>query len=292
MPPVWLVNLVNHMWQKLKEQLPAVIITVILIGGLSALYVNSVVIPGLEDSQKKQMDELNAQHAQEIKDAADKSSREIEAVNQMLKTAIADRQADMFRTEDELKKLDADRMDALAAVIAKKIEPYGPKPTSPEDAERIQNEQVDKVSSRMADKIKPTLEQLASDLNSNQHLTLDQITQLVKGYSETISNQVGYVLTAEMAKNQTLNKDVLDTQGAARDSLALSREVIAIYLSSDKEQGALTRILALPANVIKDAMDFSILSSSERKKKETELLNRMNDLQKRLDDAQAAVPAK
>ena len=54
----------------------------------------------------------------------------------------------------------------------------------------------------------------------------------------------------------------------------------------------LTRLLSLPANVIKDASQFSIINSTERKKKEQELVTKMNDIQKRLDDVLAASPKK
>ena len=52
----------------------------------------------------------------------------------------------MFRTDEEIQKLNGERMDALAEAIAKKVQPYNPLPKSPEEAERMQNEQVDKVS--------------------------------------------------------------------------------------------------------------------------------------------------
>ena len=190
----------------------------------------------------------------------------------------------MFRTSEEVAKLNTERMDALADAIAKKVQPFNPLPKTPEEAERVQNEQVDKVSSRLTEKISPILAQMAGD----QHLTRDSIA----AYSQKILDQLSVVLTTETAKNQQLNNNLQGTQAIARDSLALSHEMTALYLSSFKDQGVLTRLITLPANIIKDASQMSIINSSERKKMEEELIARMNDLQKRLDTVQAQNPAK
>ena len=66
----------------------------------------------------------------------------------------------------------------------------------------------------------------------------------------------------------------------------------ALYLSSFKDQGLITRLLTLPANVVKDAASLSIVSSSERKKVEGDLINRMNEIEKRLNEIQAQAPRK
>ena len=68
----------------------------------------------------------------------------------------------------------------------------------------------------------------------------------------------------------------------ARDSIRLSQEVTALYLSSFKDQSLVTRILTLPANVVRDAAHLSIVDSSERKKLEERLVDEMNALEKRL----------
>jgi hypothetical protein len=109
-------------------------------------------------------------------------------------------------------------------------------------------------------------------------------------YSRRISDQVGIVLTAEMAKNQQLNTNLQETQAVAQDSLALSHEVTALYLSSFKDQGLITRLLTLPANVVRDAASMSIVNSSDRKKIEQDLVNRMNLIEKRLGELQTQNP--
>jgi hypothetical protein len=111
-------------------------------------------------------------------------------------------------------------------------------------------------------------------------------------YSMKISDQIGVVLTGELAKNQVLNNNLAETQAIAQDSLALSHELTALYLSSFKDQGMLTRILSLPANVVRDATQLSIVNSSERKKKEEELVARLAEIQDRLQVVQAAAPTK
>ena len=148
----------------------------------------------------------------------------------------------------------------------------------------MQNEQVDKVSARMAQRIQPILAEMAGD----QHLTRDSIAQ----YSQRISEQIGGVLTSQLAKNQQLNNNLRETQAAAQDALALSHEITALYLSTFKDQGLITRLLSLPANVVRDAASLSIVTSSDRAKVEEQLVGRMNEIDRRLAEIEAAAPKK
>lgn len=268
------------MWQKTKEQLPTIVLTFVLVTA-AAFWMHYQTVNEMTARQEAALQPLRDQ-TDALKQAADDNRRSIEATSQLLKNAVAKREADLFRTDEEIQKLNGDRMNALAEAIARKVQPYNPLPKTPEEAARMQNEQVDKVSSRMAEKIQPILAQMASD----QHLTRDSIAQ----YSQRISDQVGTVLTSELAKNQQLNNNLRETQAAAEDSLALSHEITALYLASLKDQGLITRLLSLPANVVKDAASMSIVSSSDRKKMEQDLVNRMNQIEKRLADLQAQAP--
>lgn len=269
------------MWQKFKEQLPAVILTALLvIGGAFWLQQQTV----REMGTKHQMELAPLRDANsDLKVASEENRKQIEATNKLLRDAISKREADMFRTDEELQKLNSERMEVLAEMIAKKVQPYNPMPKSAEEAERVQNEQVDKVSSRMSERIQPILAEMAKD----QNLTRDSITQ----YSQRISDQVGNVLTAELAKNQQLNNNLQQTQAAAQDALKLSHEITALYLSSFKDQGLITRLLTLPANVVRDATSLSIVNSSDRKKVEEQLVNKMAEIEKRLGELQAQAPA-
>lgn len=270
------------MWQKFKEQLLAIIVTAVLIIG-GAFWLHQKTVDEMTASAKAQLDPLREQN-EALRTASEENRRQIEATNKLLKDAIAKREADMFRTDEEVQKLNTERMDALAEAIAKKVQPYNPLPKSPEEAERMQNEQVDKVSSRMADKIQPILTQMAND----QHLTRDSIN----AYSQRISDQIGSVLTSELAKNQQLNNNLQATQAVAADSLKLSHELTALYLSSQKDQGLLTRLLTLPANVVKDVAHFNIVDKRDKDKVAQDLVDKMTAMEKRLADLQAQNPKK
>lgn len=270
------------MWQKFKEQLPAVFLTALLVIA-GAFWVHQQTVAEMGVRQQAELAPLREQN-EALKTASEENRRQIEATNKLLKDAISKREADMFRTDEEIQKLNTERMDALAEVIAKKMQPYNPLPKSPEEAEKMQNEQVDKVSSRMADKISPILSEMAKD----QNLTRDSINK----YSQRISDQIGNVLTNELAKNQQLNNNLQATQAVADDAMKLSHEITALYLSSFKDQGLITRLLTLPANVVRDAASLSIVNSSDKKKIEEQLVARMNDIDKRLADIQAQSPKK
>ena len=271
------------MWQKFKEQLPAVILTAILVIG-AAFWFYQQTVAELAAKQQTEIAALREQTNAEMKASAEETRRHIESVNQLLKDAISKRQADALMTDEEFAKINAEKVNQLAEAIAHKIQPNSPLPKTPEEAEKLQNEQVDKVSTRMVDKISPILAEMSKD----QSLTRESIN----GYSQRISDQISGVLTSEMSRNQQLNADLLASQAVAQDSMKLSHEITALYLSSFKDQGLITRLLSLPANVVRDAASLSIVTSSERKKMEERLVGEMNSLDKRLAQVQATAPKK
>src|SRR5215213_3937046 len=269
------------MWQKFKEQIPAVILTALLVIG-GAFWLHQQTVSEMASKQKSEIAPLrDANDA--LKVASEENRKQIESTNKLLRDAIAKREADMFRTDEEVQKLNVERLEALADAIAKKVQPYNPLPKSAEEAEKMQNEQVDRVSSRMTDRIQPILAEMAKD----QNLTRDSIAS----YSQRISDQVGTVLTSELAKNQQLNNNLQATQAVAADAMKLSHEITALYLSSFKDQGLITRLLTLPANVVRDAASLSIVNSSDRKKVEEQLVNRMAEIEKRLTELHALAPS-
>jgi hypothetical protein len=268
------------MWPKLKEQLPAIIITAVLICGVG-FWIHTQTVKDMAAQQEAQMAPLREQN-EALKASAEENRRNIEATNKLLKDAISKREADMFRTDEELQKLNGERMDALASAIAKKVQPYNPLPKNAEEAEKMQNEQVDKVSSRLSMKIQPILNEMASDQNLTR--------QSIEKYSQRISDQVGTALTGEMARNQTLNNNLQQTQAAAEDAIKLNHELTALYVATLKDQGIVTRLLMLPANVIKDASSFSLITNNDRKKVEADLVAKENEIEKRLADVQAQAP--
>jgi hypothetical protein len=268
------------MWQKLKEQLPAILLTAVLISG-AAFWLHTQTVSEMTAREETQLAPLREAN-ESLKASAEENRRTIEATNTLLKDAISKREADMFRTDEEVQKLNGERMDALAEAIAKKVQPYNPLPKSPEEAEKMQNEQVDKVSSRMVTKITPILAEMAKD----QNLTRESIDK----YSQRISDQVGTTLTAEMSRNQKLYNNLMETQAAAADALKLNHELTALYLSTFEDRGIVTRLLSLPADVVKDASTMSLVTSTDRKKVEENLISKENDIEKRLADIQAQAP--
>lgn len=269
------------MWQKFKEQLPAVILTLLVIGGL-AYWLHTQTVAQMAASQQAEITALREQTNAELRASSEETRRQIDAVNSLLKDAIAKRSSDLFMTDEELATVNAQRIDELAGAIAQKIQPFGDKPQTPEEAETRENAQIDKVSGRITDRIQPLLAKLSTDQSANR--------EILERVSAEISDQVSVVLTSELAKNQTLNNNLSESEAIARDSIGLSQELAALYLSSFEDKGILTRILTLPANVIKDASQLSIVNSTERKKKEQELLSKLADFQARLDALQAKAP--
>ena len=219
------------MFSKLKEQLPALIITIIvvlLIGFGLAWWFQNKTIADLTTRQQAALTDLRDQNAAALRAANDESNRRIEAVTTLLRDAIQKRASDSFMTDAEFQKANADRINRLATAIAEKMQPYNPLPKSPEEAERMQAEQVDRVSSRLADNINPILVEMAKD----QNLTRDQIT----AYSQRIGDMVGTVLTGELVRNQKLNNNIAATQAVARDSLRYAQEVTARYGNRENKQ--------------------------------------------------------
>ncbi|MBL9189352.1 MAG: hypothetical protein JNK23_17850 [Opitutaceae bacterium] len=268
------------MLQKFKEQIPAVILTALLVIA-GAFWLHQQTVSQMAAKQQSEIAPLRDSN-DALRAASEENRKQIESTNKLLRDAIAKREADMFRTDEEVQRLNTERMDALAEAIAKKVQPYNPLPKSAEEAEKQQNEQVDRVSGRLADRIQPIL----SEMSKDQNLTREAIV----AYSNRISDQVGNVLTAELAKNQQLNNNLQRTQAAAQDAMKLSQEITALYLSSFKDQGLITRLLTLPANVVRDAASLSIVTSSDRKKIEEQLVARMKEIETRLNELHSQAP--
>ena len=264
---------------KLKEQAPAIVVTALVMGALLggyAYYVNAKVLP----AQRRAMDEMRLAHEAALDRSAAETRKEIAAVNQLLKDAIATRAGGVFQSEEEAKAAEAAKVAQLAEAVAQKLQPYNPLPRTPEEAEQMQNAQIDKVSGRLSERIQPILTQIAGD----QNLTRDSINR----YADQISQQITGVLSGELARNERLGTQVQLTQSLAQESMALSSELTALYLSSIKDQGVINRLLLLPANIVRDASRFQLLNNDERRAKEADLTKRLRDLQGRLDAARTA----
>jgi hypothetical protein len=88
------------MWPKLKEQLPAIILTAVLISG-AAFWLHTQTVSEMAKQQEAQLAPLREQN-EALKASAEENRLNIEATNKMLKDAISKREADMFRTVEEI----------------------------------------------------------------------------------------------------------------------------------------------------------------------------------------------
>lgn len=264
---------------KLKEHAPTIFITVLIMGALLggyAYYVHAKVLP----AQRAQLDNLRLAHAADLERSAAETRQEIAAISQLLKDSLSARSNGLFQTEEEVAAVETAQVTRLAAAVAQQLQAYNPSPQTPEEAEALRNAQVDQVSSRLAERIQPILGQIATD----QNLTRESLDR----YATQISQEVSGVLGGELARNERLGTQVQLTQSLAQESVALSSELTALYLSSVKDQGVINRLLLLPANIVRDASNLSLLNNQERREKETELTKRLRDIQTRLDAARTA----
>lgn len=275
------------MWTKTKEQLPAVFITAILtIGAVVAIsrWQSDTLVRDLNSKHQQEMAALKESTEARIKETSDQLRAQIGSTHQLLQDAINKRQGELFMGDDELAKLNQEKVATLAAAIAEKIQPGVPLPKDPEEAKRIRDEQVDEVAGKMANKITPILVEMSKD----QRLTKESIAS----YSERISDQISSVLTSELAQKQKLNNNLLETTSIAQQSMRLSQEITALYLAQLKDESLLGRIFTLPARVIQDTARGSIINSNERKKIEGRIAEDMKELQQRLDAVQNNMPGK
>ena len=231
-------------------------------------------------AQRAQLDNLRLAHAADLERSAAETRQEIAAISQLLKDSLSARSNGLFQTEEEAAAVETAQVTRLAAAVAQQLQAYNPSPQTPEEAEALRNAQVDQVSSRLAERIQPILGQIATD----QNLTRESLDR----YATQISQEVSGVLGGELARNERLGTQVQLTQSLAQESVALSSELTALYLSSVKDQGVINRLLLLPANIVRDASNLSLLNNQERREKETELTKRLRDIQTRLDAARTA----
>jgi hypothetical protein len=246
--------------QKIKEQSPSLVLTAVLVVG-AALWLHH------EDAQtqRRLVEPLRAQN-EALRAAADDNHRELVSTSELLRNAVARRDSELFRPDEEMQKLNSQRMDALADAIARKVQPVAvAAPKSPEEIGRAEDRQVERIASRMADKLKPML----STVGSDNHLATDDTVR------------------REFARNQELTADLQQTQAAAQDALKLSHELSILYLDSFRDQGMIKRALTFPGYMVSDLFSLSIISSNERKRAERNVSAKLDAIEKRIDEIQA-----
>jgi len=250
------------MWQKLKDQLPAIILTTLLVVGAAAFMVRTVV-----NKQRAELEPLRAQN-EALRQQADENRRQIAATTQMLKDALAQQNGLSVQSEGQIEKINDERLTRLAEVIAQRVIPAMPAAKSAADVQQAQDEQVEKVASQLAHNIRPVLAEAIADQKA--------AAARVALHSE--------------AKVQQLNVGLLATQAAARDAVRLSRELSALYLDTYKDKGVLMRLFSLPANLVVDAANLNFVSG-DRVGKQRELTTKTDEIEKRLREIQSLAAA-
>jgi hypothetical protein len=245
------------MWQKLKEQIPAILITAVLVIAAAVFMVRSIV-----EKQRNELAPLRAQNVS-LAEQAEENRRQIVATTKLLKDALAQNGGTRFQPEANVEKINEERLTRLAQVIAQRVIPAIPTPKSPAEIEAAQNEQVDKVASRLAENIRPVL----ANAIAEQQASAATVTQ------------------ASERRVEELNVGLLATQAAAQDALRLSRELSTLYADSFRDQSVLLRLFSLPASLVMDAANMNLVSS-DRTKVQRELAGKVAEIEKRLKEVQ------
>jgi hypothetical protein len=276
------------MWAKIKEQLPAALVTALITVAILVAFTfwfRKEVGAELTTNQQKEMAALRDQTDAKMKEATDQLRAQNDATYALLKDSVENRRGELFMSDEEMSKLNDEKVDILAAALAQRIQPYGvPIPKDPAEAEAQRNQQVDEVAGRMASRISPILE----EMSKNTNLTRESVQE----YSERISDQIGTVLTSELAAKQRLNNNLLETQAIAQDSMRVAQEITALYLTQMKDESVFARILTLPARVIQDTAKGSIVNSNTREAAEARLANEMKTLEERLAAVNMNMPSR
>lgn len=276
------------MWAKFKEQLPAALVTAFITVAILVAFTfwfRKEVVAELNANQQKEIAALRDQTDAKMKETTDQLRAQNDATYALLKDSVENRRGELFMGDEELAKLNNERVDILAAALAERIQPYGvPIPKDPAEAEAQRNQQVDEVAGRMASRISPILE----EMSKNTNLTRESVQE----YSQRISDQIGTVLTSELAAKQRLNNNLMETQAIAQDSMRVAQEITALYLTQMKDESVFARILTLPARVIQDTAKGSIVNSNTREAAETRLANEMKTLEERLAAVNMNMPAR
>jgi hypothetical protein len=246
------------MWQKLKEQIPAILITAALVVVAASFMVKSIV-----ERQQAELAPLRAQNERLAAQAED-NRQHIAAAMSLLREAIAKTSAPApVEGGANVEKMNEERLARLAQVIAERVIPSLPAPQSPAEVEATQNRQVDKVADRLAANIKPVL---ANAIAEQQAATAT-------------------VAQASEKRIQQLNVGLLATQAAARDALRLSQELAGMYTDSVKDQGVLMRLFSLPASLVMDAANLNFVAT-DRAKVQRELSGKVAEIENRLKEVQ------
>ena len=246
------------MLRKFTENILTIVVTVALV-----VVAGFLMVTHASKEQNAALQPLREQN-ESLRAQADDNRRQLEATNQMLRDAIAHRQGGLFETDSEVQKLNGARMDALADAIANRVAPKLPTPATPEEMARQQDQTVDQISSRTVEKLQPSIVQLNDKEQASQH-----------------------ELAATRVRLDQVTANLNQTQAAADDAIKLSHELSAMYLDTYKDHGVVIRLLALPAEVIRDAASGNVLNDRNRKKEQQELDAKLQEIEARLNQVRS-----
>lgn len=248
---------------KFSSQIPAVLLTAGLVIGAGAWM--------LSHESTKRAAELEPLRAQNdaLQRQADDNRRQLEATSRLLKEALARHDNEVFRPEEELQKLNEERVGLLADAITKKVIPALPAPKSAEEMQRAEEEQVNKVASKLTENLTPLISKIS-----------EEQTEQKKTSAATIKRQQDQI--------QNLDSSLKATQTAAQETLKMTQEVSAMYLDSYKDHGVAMRLFSLPASLIVDVANGNIINDRSKKKTESDLNAKMAELDRRINAVQTA----
>jgi len=220
------------------------------------------------------LETLQARYTDEFRIFADRLLMTVESTDRKIAAAIGNTEDELFLNEEEQQTFDRQKIDALAEAVFTKLNMSVPEGNVEEDSAR--------VASRVSERINPILNEIS--------LTGTLTRSDIQLYSHRISEQIATVLRDEIEAKQRLNNNLLVSTGIARDAITISGEMAALYVSSLKDEGMVSRLLMLPVNLVQDAASLSIVGSSDRKKAEERIFGELTALQDRLEKVEAEMP--
>ncbi len=242
------------------------------------LGIGFIVVGNLQRQASEQraleLETLQAQTSDEFRMLADRLLMTVESTDRKITEAMGATDDNLFLSNEEQQAFDEQRIYALADAVSTRL--------TEATTDQETDSEVTQVVNRVSERINPIL----NEISQTGTLTRSDI-QL---YTHRISEQITTVLRDEIEAKQQLNNNLLASTGIARDSLALSGEMAALYVSSLKDDGMVSRLLMLPVNLVQDAASLSIVGSSGRKKAEERIFAEMNALQERLAGVEEAMP--
>ncbi|MEZ5274902.1 MAG: hypothetical protein R3F07_00815 [Opitutaceae bacterium] len=224
------------------------------------------------ETRARELEALQTRYTDEFRTFADRLLMTVESTDRKLSEAMTSNEDTLFLNDAEQRSFEQERIDALADAVSTRLT----------EAAKGDDSEVNQVVTRVSERINPIL----NEISQTGTMTRSDI-QL---YTHRISEQIATVLREEIEAKQQLNNNLLVSTGIARDSLALSGEMAALYVSSLKDEGMISRLLMLPVGLVQDAASLSIVGSSDRKKAEEKIFSELASLQDRLTEVEQSMP--